>query len=215
MKNLRIAFISNQELNNGMADVSSFLNNSERQSIDNLLWSNDGYKPTVSFAMVYTEDSILLKYFVAEKYVKADYHQINDPVYKDSCVEFFIAFGDDENYYNLEFNRIGTALIGYGSDNNGREMLSEPVISKIKSQHTITALPDDKGNIEWELTLSIPFALFIHNNNISPLVGLQCKANFFKCGDDLPSPHFLSWNAVDYPQPNFHLPQFFGTITFA
>ena len=214
MKNLRIAFISNQELNNGMAGVCSYLNSSERQSINNLLWSNDSYKPAVSFAMVYTEDSILLKYFVTEKYVKADYLQINDPVYKDSCVEFFIAFGDDENYYNLEFNRIGTALIGYGSGKNDREILSESIISKIKSQHAITASPDDKGNTEWELTLNIPFTLFIHNA-ISALAGLSCRANFFKCGDDLPAPHFLSWNAVDYPQPNFHLPQFFGTITFA
>ena len=214
MKNLRISFISNQELNNGMAGVSSFLNSSERQSIDNLLWSNDGYRPMVSFAMAYTEDSILLKYFVTEKYVKADYHQINDPVYKDSCVEFFIAFDDNKSYYNLEFNRIGTALIAYGSDKNDREILSEVIISKIKNQHTITASPDDKGNTAWELTLSIPFALFIHNN-INPLAGLRFKANFFKCGDDLPAPHFLSWSAVDSPQPNFHLPQFFGTITFA
>jgi hypothetical protein len=214
MKTFRIAFISNQELNNGMAGISSFLNNSERQSIDNLLWSNDGYKPVVSFAMAYTEDSILLKYFVTEKYVKADYLQTNDPVYKDSCVEFFVAFGDDGNYYNLEFNRIGTALIGYGSDNNDREMLRESIISKIKSHHTITASPDDKGNTAWELTLNIPFTLFIHNT-ISPLAGLHCRANFFKCGDDLPSPHFLSWNAIDYPQPNFHLPQFFGTIVSA
>jgi hypothetical protein len=213
MKNLRIAFISNQEFNNGVADVSSFLNSSERQSIDNLLWSNDGYKPIVSFAMAYTEDSILLKYFVIEKYVKAEYYQINDPVYKDSCVEFFIAFGDDKNYYNLEFNRIGTALIAYGSDKNDREILSEAIISKIKSQHTITTSPDDKGNTAWELTLSVPFTLFIHNT-ISPIVGLHCMANFFKCGDDLPAPHFLSWSAVDYPQPNFHLLQFFGTIMF-
>jgi hypothetical protein len=214
MKNFSTPFISNHELNSGMAGISSFLNGSERQSINNLLWSNDGYKPEVSFAIAYTEDSILLKYFVTEKYVKAEYLQINDPVYKDSCVEFFIAFGDDENYYNLEFNRIGTALIGYGPDKNDREILSEAVISKIKSQHTITISTNDEGNTEWELTLSIPFTLFVHNT-INSLANLDCRANFFKCGDDLPAPHFLSWNAIDYPQPNFHLSQFFGAIRFA
>ena len=214
MKNLHIAFISNHEFNNDMAVVSSLLNNSTRQSVDNLLWSDNGYKPLVSFSMAYTEDNILLKYFVTEKYVKADYHQINDPVYKDSCVEFFIAFGDEENYYNLEFNPVGTALIGYGSDNNDRKLLSEIIISQIKSQYSISVSPDDKGNTEWELTLSIPFALFIHNA-ISSLVGQHCKANFFKCGDDLPVPHYLSWNPINHPQPNFHLPQFFGTIMFA
>lgn len=212
MKNLRVAFISNDELTDGIAGISSFLNSSEKQTIGNLLWSDNGYKPVVSFAIAYTETSILLKYFVAEKYVKTDYYQINDPVYKDSCVEFFISFGGDKNYYNLEFNLIGTALIAYGADKNYRETLDSAMISKIESCYTI-APSNEEGNIKWELTLNIPFSLFVHNT-ITSLTCRQCKANFFKCGDELPAPHFLSWNAIDYPQPNFHLPQFFGAITF-
>ena len=214
MKNLQIPFISNDEFTNGIASVSSFLNGIEQQNIDTLLWSDNGYKPLVSFAIVFTEDAILLKYFITEKYFKADYHQINDPVYKDSCVEFFIAFGDDESYYNLEFNAIGTSLIGYGSGKNDRRILNELVISKIKSQHQITTSADDKDDTNWELTLNIPFTIFVHNN-ITSLAGKNCRANFYKCGDDLTVPHFLSWNAVHNSQPNFHLPQFFGVISFA
>ncbi|MFI5157553.1 MAG: carbohydrate-binding family 9-like protein [Sphingobacteriales bacterium] len=140
--------------------------------------------------------------------------------YKLSCVrtrssheKFPYCLRDDGNYYNLEFNPISTALIAYGSDDNNRETLDATIISEIKSQHTITALPNDKGNIGWELTLIIPFTLFIHNT-IRPLCGKHCQANFFKCGDDLPAPHFLSWNPVGHPQPNFHLPRFFGKIMF-
>lgn len=213
MKNLLVDFISNAELTDGMAGISSFLNEVERQRIDTLLWSTDGYKPVVSFAIAFTEDAILLKFFVAEKYVEPNYHQINDPVYKDSCVEFFIAFGDDKSYYNLEFNAIGIALIGYGADKTHRELLHKSVISKIRSEHTIDLLSGDKNIPAWELTLSIPFTVFVHNNIVS-LTGKDCRGNFYKCGDDLPDPHFLSWSAINYPQPNFHLPQFFGSIRF-
>jgi hypothetical protein len=214
MKNISVPFISNDGLTDGMPGESSLLDTVERQYIDTLLWSNEGYKPIVSFAIAYTEDSILLKYFVAEKYVKADYCIINDPVYKDSCVEFFIAFGDEKGYYNLEFNPIGTALIGYGTDKNDRKLLNKTLISQVEKHHTITQPFQGNSITEWELTLKIPFALFIHHA-VTSLADQVCRANFYKCGDDLPVPHFLSWSPVDNPEPNFHLPQFFGTLFFA
>jgi hypothetical protein len=46
------------------------------------------------------------------------------------------------------------------------------------------------------------------------LKGKTCRANFYKCGDDLPEPHFLSWNNIIADKPDFHLPQYFGTLTF-
>ena len=40
------------------------------------------------------------------------------------------------------------------------------------------------------------------------------KANFYKCGDRLKQQHYLSWNPIDLPRPNFHCPEFFGELTF-
>lgn len=213
MKYLRVPFVSIAEADSVVAGVSSFLNQLKRHSIDNLLWSYNGYKPNVSFAIAYTTDSILLKYFVTEKHVTSEHREINDPVFEDTCVEFFIAFGDDKNYYNLEFNRIGTPLVGYGSGKLDRSFIKKPAISQIRSLNKTAPQPDQEGNTEWELTLSIPFSLFTYNN-INSLAGSTGRVNFFKCGDNLPDPHFLSWNYVDTPQPNFHLPEFFGTIQF-
>ena len=39
-------------------------------------------------------------------------------------------------------------------------------------------------------------------------------ANFYKCGDKLQTPHFLSWNPIDLEKPNFHCPEFFGMLRF-
>ncbi|MBC7416687.1 MAG: hypothetical protein H7325_00845, partial [Pedobacter sp.] len=36
-----------------------------------------------------------------------------------------------------------------------------------------------------------------------------------KCGDDLPKPHYLSWNPItNVAEPNFHLPEFFANAIF-
>ena len=42
----------------------------------------------------------------------------------------------------------------------------------------------------------------------------EIKANFYKCGDELQTPHFLSWNPIQIEQPDFHRPDFFGTLEF-
>jgi Carbohydrate-binding family 9 len=44
--------------------------------------------------------------------------------------------------------------------------------------------------------------------------GKKCKANFYKCGDKLAQPHFLAWNRIETPEPDFHQPAFFGDIEF-
>lgn len=197
-----------------LSSVSTLFDYTERQPLDNLLWSIDGYKPEVCFNIAYNDQCLLLKYWVQEKYVKAVYREINDPVFKDSCVELFIAFDNDDNYYNLEFNCLGTALAGYGSGKNNRIALPASLIKRIKSRHHIKS-PGDAAEplISWELTLSIPFQVFKYQN-IKSLKGQTCRVNLYKCGDDLPEPHFLSWNNIINPYPEFHLPGFFGQLKF-
>ena len=34
----------------------------------------------------------------------------------------------------------------------------------------------------------------------------------FKCGDETAHPHFGSWSPIVWPEPQFHLSQFFGTF---
>jgi len=173
-------------------------------------WKIYPYSPTVTFKIGYADNSIILKYNINERHVKACYTEHNDPVYKDSCVEFFISF-DGKHYYNFEFNCIGSALVAYGTqDKASRVFLSKKQIETIKVNSRIQRTGND---FSWDLIVNIPINIFIHDN-IKTLKGLKCTGNFYKCGDDLPIPHFLSWKAIDYPEPNFHLPAFFGELIF-
>jgi hypothetical protein len=61
--------------------------------------------------------------------------------------------------------------------------------------------------------LSIPYSTFFLHD-IKTLEGQTIRANFYKCGDKLQSPHYLSWNPISLPKPNFHCPDFFGILHF-
>lgn len=213
MKEVYAPFIPGTYNENNLYELSVLLEKEKKYAIDNLLWSDTGYFPSVNFSIAHTENGIALKYFVEEQYTQATYKTVNDPVYKDSCVELFISFADDQNYYNLEFNALGTALVGFGKDRNGREAVPDDKVSGIKTLSNIKWANDPAGFNTWELTLLVPFSIFVYHD-VKTLNGTTSKANFFKCGDDLPEPHFISWSNIDSPVPDFHLSQFFGTVKF-
>jgi len=173
-------------------------------------WKEYSYVPAVTVKALYTNHSIFLCYDVQEMHISAKYREINDPVYKDSCVEFFISF-DGNSYYNFEFNCIGTALVGYGTaDKSTRKLLPKDLIETM----TIDSVLDIKKlGASWTLLINIPLHLF-NAHPIHSLKELTCSGNFYKCGDDLPMPHFVSWTPIHHPEPNFHLPQFFGELYF-
>jgi hypothetical protein len=211
---LHVPYLNSVNRTNRMEEMSIALDKLEHYSINQLPWPEFSYRPLVSFSIAHTEDCILLKYFVQEKTIRVVHHTDNSPVHEDSCVEFFIAFDPDEKYYNLEFNCEGTCLFGFGKKDSHRKLLEADIIQKIKRLATIKTDIDGKNDsINWELTLMIPVEVFIYNK-INSLKERRCKVNFYKCGDKLPEPHFLSWEDLKASSPDFHLPEFFGDAYF-
>lgn len=212
MKQLDVVLLQTNSLNASINELSFFLDSAKRNALNQTPWAVYKYTPVVDFAIGYGPDCIFLKYYVNEKSVRAVNSSINGSVWEDSCVELFISFENERAYYNFEFNCIGTALVGYGERKADRELLPDELISRIKYQAVINN--DQPGNdLHWELTIAIPFTLFCHNN-LDTLKGQKCRANFYKCGDLLPTPHFLAWSNINWPEPNFHLPEFFGSLHF-
>jgi len=186
-----------------------------RNPVDELNWKGFDYKPEVKYSIAYTSHEILLKYFVTENWFKAEKTESNQMVCEDSCVEFFVSPADDRIYYNLEFNGIGTCLLGSGT---GREdsIRSDPeIISRIRRKSSVgkTSVSEKSGEFSWTITIAIPFSVFFHHN-ITSLKGKVFRANFYKCGDMLSVPHYLTWNPVRTENPDFHRPEFFGLLKF-
>lgn len=214
MKTINVLYNADATKNTAVEKIAVLLDKQDKNAIEYVPWPSYSYKPNVSFAIVHSNDCIFLKYYVTERNLKAVHRETNGPVYKDCCVEFFIAFNGEAAYYNFEFNCLGTCLMGFGEGRNNRKLLPLNIIHSIK--HHVILSADNKNSppvISWELTLKIPLEVF-YFHDLTSLKGNECKANFYKCGDELPEPHYLAWNNISSKQPDFHLPEFFGKAHF-
>ena len=170
-------------------------NGIEFQPLDVVNWKDYPYKPEVSFRIAHTGREILLHYKVKEASVRAVASGDNGRVWEDACVEFFVSPEGDDRYYNFECNCAGRLLIQGGAVNERRPTASQ------------------EGECSWELVMVIPVSAFFQHS-VGSLDGKTMRGNFYKCGDKLQTPHFLSWSPIRLEHPMFHCPAFFGTLFF-
>jgi hypothetical protein len=212
VRKLEIPFLNTGDVQD-IAQINQMMDAVEPSNIDRNPWPLYQANVQAKFLMAHNGSAIFLKYVVAEKYIAAN-ELHNGNIHHDSCVELFIAF-DEYGYYNLEFNCLGFTKIGYGNQRGDRKLLSEEVIKQLSFSSTINAnsIINGNGGFEWEIMLVIPKSIFTQHN-ITSFNSLKAKGNFYKCGDGLPQPHFLTWNMIDTEEPDFHQKEFFGELSF-
>ncbi len=178
-----------------------------------LNWAEFDYRPAVAFAMGYGGGDLCIRFSVEEDAVLAEKTEVNASVCEDSCVEMFIAPQSDA-YFNFEFNGIGTMLVGHGRGREDLEPLDPGIIGSIRRCSSLGSapFPERRERTAWQLTAAIP--LTILGLSEAELAGHTCRANFYKCGDRLSKPHYVSWNPVGTPFPDFHRPEYFGRVCF-
>ena len=86
-------------------------------------------------------------------------------------------------------------------------------------------LPFDERQAKgpWTLKVFIPLKALWHglgdNGQTAggaprSLRGLHARANFYKCGDGLTVPHFVTWAPIATEKPDYHRPEFFADLQF-
>jgi hypothetical protein len=178
-------------------------------------WAEFPNQPEVKFRAAHTGDAILLHYQVTEASVRAVALADDGRVWEDACVEFFLSPEGNDFYYNFECNCATKLLLHGGPAGGERPTASEEVLKSVKRWSSLGAEPFEErvGECTWEVALVIP-ASAIFRHDITDLNGKTMRANFYKCGDKLQTPHFLSWAPIDLPKPKFHCPEFFGELMF-
>jgi hypothetical protein len=198
-------------------NVSTVLEkNAPLNKVNWLEWKEFPYQPEVQFRIAHDDSLLFLKYYVKEEHILARRTDPNSAVHRDSCVEFFVDPIQNGNYYNFEFNCIGTTHLAYGPRRGERTFIpAELIENEIKTWSTLgkASFEEKSGMFEWEMVVVIPSSIFTYNKdlNFSKLVS---NANFYKCGDDTTKRHYLSWNPVKTPNPDFHRPEYFGILNF-
>lgn len=213
MKTLKLNHYSLPELS--LEEIPAWLDAQGEQfnAIDTVNWEEYSYRPEVGFRIVATERGFVINYRVSEKSVAAVADGDCGHVWEDSCVEFFSSPADDHKYYNIECNCVGTVLVAAGKDRHERTFAPREVLEKIERWSSLGRenFSERVGDVTWQVVLLVPYSTYFQHD-IKSVEGLIFRANFYKCGDNLQTPHFLSWNPIEVPNPDFHRPEFFGTI---
>lgn len=134
-----------------------------------------------------------------------------DPVWQDSCVEFFMQREGEDTYRNFECNALGALLAAHRESRESFRRLTEEVKTVFRYSSIQHRYEGDRQLSDWQLYLEIPKAAMGFTAEES-LSGQKIRANFYKCGDETATPHYQSWNPIELPNPDFHAPQFFGLL---
>ena len=174
--------------------------------IDSYVWGND-YTPVAYAQLAFVpQKGFAVRLTCFESDPKAVYHNYNDPVYKDSALEFFAAFNNASPYYvNLETNSNGAFHAAKRTCRKDKIPLDSIIdVSRFDIKGVKLA---DRWYVEYIYPLDVIRDVF----GVSEFPGgYVFRGNFFKCGDETAIPHFGSYNPIVAPQPDFHRPECFA-----
>lgn len=182
------------------------------------------HRPETHVRILYSNEALYVAFLVHDCYVRAKYRHYQDPVYLDSCVEFFVKPHNAKGYFNFETNCMGVMLVSYVTDPTRTSSglakvthLPRELAEKIPIYHSLE-LPDDREIIEptiWSIQYSLPFFILEHfTGKLNPVQGSCWKGNFYKCAEHVSHPHWASWQPMA-EELNFHRPDLFGDLYFS
>jgi len=184
--------------------------------IDKVNWPDQfPEKPEVSFSLENCGEYLRLHFTVNEKSSIARAKKHFDHVWEDSCCEMFISFNDEGKYYNLETSCNGYQVFSYRTDRFDPEDAPMAVMNTIEVETSLEkgGTFEERPKGEWSLDIKIPASAF-WRSGLSSFENVRARGNFYKCGDNLSTAHYVSWAPIDIPAPDFHRPEFFKPIDF-
>ena len=213
MKNIKVPYIDKAETLTFEALDQVMETEAAKDYISEVNWNAYPYKPTVSFRVARSATHLVIIYNVRGYDLRAVAPQDNGPVWEDSCCEFFVSHPEDGTYFNFELNCVGTLLAAKRRSRNDADMFGAEELSRVIRHTTLEKLAyEENGQIRcWSTAIAIPFDLMGMDGANLPQ---SIRANFYKCADKTAHPHYLSWNRIEIPAPDFHRPDFFGELTF-
>lgn len=188
--------------------------------IQNYMGPVPGFKPISSAKMMYDDENLYLIFRVEDKFVRIQTQTPNGPVSEDSCVEFLFAPDATRplQYFNLEINAGGTPFLGYHMDGRKNHILVNEIdLKKIEIAHSLPSMLNNEmiKPITWTIECRVPLSILTKYSKLSlPESGVSWKANFYKTSSKSTNPHWITWSPVHSARPDFHLPQYFGKLTF-
>lgn len=194
--------------------------NAETLTLDHFMGDRPEHRPCVQVRAAYDDKHIRVIFRVKDRYIRSLTSHYQGRVYEDSCVEFFFTPSNDvgRGYFNLEINCSGTALFHFQTNPGAKPVkIKKSDFDKIAIAHSLPKIIPSEitERRTWTLEYSLPVAILEKYCPVTmPAPDVRWRANFFKCADKSTHPHWLTWAFVDFPEPRFHMPEFFGILEF-
>lgn len=168
------------------------------------------YRPKTFFKMGVVGEDLVAVLKCYESNPRAVFTKRDDPVYRDSCLEFFVSpIAEREEYINIETNSKGIFLCEFGEGRENRILVS----TLTENSPCVKAFSgEDAEGLFWgvEIKLTKDFLAELYNTDKNSIDFTMVRANFYKCGDDCDIPHYLAFSPVTTLPPGFHNPQCFS-----
>jgi hypothetical protein len=186
--------------------------------------ASSSHRPVTRARLLYDAANLYLRFRVEDCFVVAKHAEFQDPVWRDSCVEFFVQPRPLGGYFNFEINCGGALLACYIEDPTRTPdgfakfaRLTPEQGELILITHSLPSIiaPEQSGPVTWQIGCQIPLAVLeAYTGLLSELPGQVWRGNFYKCADDSSHPHWASWAPIGEAL-NFHQPTSFAPLRFA
>lgn len=210
VKKIKVPFIEGLEsLNMQQLDLAMEKSAAKFAVCENNWAREYPYAPDCNGAIAYSRSHLAVIFHVRGLDLRATVMKDNGHSWEDSCCEFFVTDPYDGTYYNFEMTAIGSILSSKRTSRMNSMQREDSEIARIIRFSTLEhkAWNERDRIFAWSVAMLIPFDLIgIDRDNIP----VSVMGNFYKCGDKTAHPHFLSWNPVGTPKPDFHRPEYFG-----
>jgi hypothetical protein len=186
--------------------------------------ASSDHRPITQARLLYDDRNLYVQFFVHDRYVVCQGTRYQDPVCRDSCVEFFVQPRASSGYFNFEVNCGGTLLLYYIEDPTRTPdgfvrytRVSPELGGRVRICHSMppVVLPEQPGPVDWQIGYQIPWdVLEAYVGPLGALPGQEWQGNFYKCADESSHPHWACWSPIG-EELNFHQPRYFAPLRFA
>lgn len=199
-----------------LEDIEKIFATLKEVSVSCCNWPDEyPYTPIVSVKLFHNGEKLYIKFAVVEKDIQANVTEDQGRTWTDPCVEFFVSPQANMDYYNFECTCTGKLLLAWHPAGEPKEAAPTDVLKSVLRYPSLgrECFSLRNGVHNWNVIEIIPVtALF--RSDVNSWDGKKMSANFYKCGDELPTPHFISWAPIEWKEPSFHRPEFFGELIF-
>src|SRR4030042_2039223 len=163
--------------------------------VSHYLWLDHGHRPYVEVRLCHSQQNLYVHYDVFEAKIRVRYTRFQDPVYKDSCVEFFVdPFPEKKvGYINLETNALGALLVAIGPGRNRRTPIPQAhlegfeIVTSVKRPISAAGLPPSR--VFWPPRFRVRAGIVaagIMSNLRPPIMLIALSAFFISAGTLFP-----------------------------